>query len=380
MRIPFVSSAVTWIQNKTPEVVKQGVTKVTQVAAGIIGRSAPYVVPTFIWHISRIPGLRIISTGGFISYFSLNLAEALFSRKTDFRTCLHVAAGAIGIMDNSGLLPISKTSRVAMDCLLLLVAGMGSAEAFYEGMTYLEKGLTREARASEKIADVATGALLLGLASTNGFLLYNTSKQLMQGLDVFNGLDPAQQQAVVKFRSLQTLATPKSCRAVVIDGSRPTSGHSVGAIETLYDNCRTQTFRIHSGEAFCQVLNQTSQLFKKSIDILFLFSPSNSTGQILNPNYVFKADPSDPAIACINEFLNPDGQIVLFSQATAYKYDKISFAKALSQLTGFKKVVGFVGGLHSHMTLQSFKNRTLKIHAFDFNFRYLTRTFHPSLI
>ncbi len=355
-------------------VCRSAQSRTAKIAGTVLNNVAPHLIPVFTWQLAHLKNFNIITILGSNLYVGYNSYVICKTDKINKRVLLNAVVGAVNSLDNTGMMPTSKYVRVAVDSLMLVATALGCFDALVDGTRYLIVSFSDRGSSDQKVAQLASGLIIIGLGCTAGHSVYQNSRQLWQGLTAFNRLDPEQQVAALKFRSIHELNGVKTCKALVIDGSRPTSRHSAPAIETIYTECSTLTYRVRSAKQLCQALQKANAHFGKPIDLLVLFGPSNSTGQFLDDKYFFKAAPSDPALACMTQYLKTDAQLVLIGANTAKQVGNTpAYATQLSNHLPNKEVIGFVGNYIHFFTTQAFTNGKFYIHSYTWHGSYLTR-------
>ncbi|MDP1836707.1 MAG: hypothetical protein Q8K75_12380 [Chlamydiales bacterium] len=196
------------------------------------------------------------------------------------------------------------------------------------------------------------------LAGLNISQIVSIGKGLPGGYQNFQLLDAEQQEAVLKFRSLHTLADQKACKAVVFEAMPTDMASRIPwkVTEVIYQNCDTQVYHVNSPASFCEALEHSTRLFQQPINILSLQGHANSMVQDLG--YLFFGRKELP---CMDQHLARDAQVLSLGCNTNTKLTDVSIPLAtfLANSLPGRSVLGISSYLNTGLAYSSFNGQKI---------------------
>lgn len=254
---------------------------------------------------------------------------------------LWLALASLAVADQSGSLPRTLETRLAIDSLLLLATAYASSKAISRGT---DLALSNASTLTERVENVTSGIITAGLGFYGLNNTFENAEKLADGFQIFMTLDPVQQNGVLIFRSMHRLPEPKTCNAVIMTESALMQ-YSSPIAEVVYGECRTFTYDAHELKwslDFCNTLKDASSRANGNIDVLVLNGYSKCDVIRLSPDYVFEGLNES---SCMRDILSPDAQIILAGSQTASHSGicSTSLTENVAKLVPGRQVIGFDG-------------------------------------
>lgn len=318
--------------------------------------TTPSLLQLSPWHMSRMVNMRITVP----AYATFDTLRLLFlgpntTTAEKVNSAFIVTQSLVLGLNSFNLIPTSLPFRLAADSILLLGTLSGSSRAILEGSKLISEGTSSD-DTTKKVSKYISGALLITLSGLALAYAYQNAASLMEGLEIYKGLDQQQQYGVLKYRALQHLPGEKECNAVIID----TIGSSFN--ELIYSKCHALYYKLTSSEDFCSSLKNAEEQFNSKIDVLSLNGHGFRDNIYIGPNFgINKSLPEH--VSCMMDHIDEFGQIFVNSCHSAMGDNNI--AKRISKLMTGREVIGYPSYFNSLLTINSFANGKFAIETFS---------------
>ncbi len=269
-------------------------------------------------------------------------------------------------------IPYQATAQIACEVITLIAVSFSGIRAILDAKRKLS--VAREGDTAVMVSNYVSGALVMTMGVFSLGSAAHRSVHLFQGIQIFQTLDPTEQDIVLRNQAILLLGGQKSCRAVIISGdqSGPTDTQFIAPTyhQLIYENCETKGYKINSSEQLCEVLSQSTRLpFKASVDVLSLFGHSTPREMYLGPEYQFTGNAVE--LECLRKYLSQGAQVVLSgcNTADARSYQggiKETLTSKLSSSLPEKLITGFNSQLLVLWTRAIYSGERLHIQAYNF--------------
>lgn len=354
-------------KNMPPKEILQE--KVKEATFGVFQGMALLAIENLPWVLSRMTHLRIFA----IQLDVLSLLE-LSSKIVTCQSRVEKIYYTIHLLANFGRLadfvfpvffPGSLMVRLSIDSLLLLASGIGSLRTIHGGVSKCLQAQNAQLSTSQRVAFFILGffSTTLGIFTLSSTL--RTTIRYVKGLQQLQQLDPEQREHVIKFRAIDTLASAKASRAVIIDGisgdgEKSLDNISFPHVEEIYKHYTTRVYKINSSGDLNTVLQKATKEMGGPIDLISFDGHANAFHQKLGENYNFIANRQEAFI--LNKYLTKNAQIFLFGCNTATKEETTPpLAERLSNLLPGRFVTGFSAYLNPFIMTFSHTDRRMEM-------------------
>jgi hypothetical protein len=281
-----------------------------------------------------------------------------------------IAELALGI-----LFPPSIGVHIAVQGIVLTASLIGNANSIKKGLVKVHLGLTNAGlKTSEKVANVVSGLISVGLGTVGTVATYRTGGRLYRGVRKYQTLDATQQRFALKYHAIENLGEAKTQKAVIIDGLNgewaeknsyyfDNQPDPVGMV--IYKNYETRTYHVNSSAELTRVLGQAKKEMGGELDLVSFFANSDTSHMHLGPNYNFRATTVE--LNAISRNISSTGDILLWGSETARRdtYGRPSLSQSISKKLPNHLVTGIGETLFPDVSWAWFDGKRIQIRCWS---------------